>query len=89
MDKLQIIERYNHKTKRCCMVSEDDATSSSDRRAIECPKAGNVRKMPDSARIDRAAAAGFYTVPEQYQQSLSVRRQWNAVAATPAAQERH
>ena len=28
----KIIERYTHKTKRCCMVSEDDATSSSDRR---------------------------------------------------------
>jgi hypothetical protein len=65
IDKLQIIERYNHKTKRCCMVSEDDATSSS--RAIECPKAGNVRKMPDSARIDRGCCCrllhGARTIP--------------------------
>ena len=42
IDKLQIIERYNHRMKRCCMVSQDDGTSSCDRRAIECPKPGNV-----------------------------------------------
>ena len=49
MDKLQIIERYNHRTKRCCVLSQDDGTSSSDRRAIECPKAGNVRKTRQRA----------------------------------------
>jgi hypothetical protein len=49
IDKLQIIERYNHRTKRCCVLSQDDGTSSSDRRAIECPKAGNVRKTRQCA----------------------------------------
>src|ERR1700730_11101323 len=49
MDKLQIIERYNHRTKRCFVLSQDDGTSSSDRRAIECPKAGNVRKTRQCA----------------------------------------
>ena len=49
MDKLQIIERYNHRTKRCCVLSQDDGTSSSDRRAIECPKAGNFRKTRQCA----------------------------------------
>ena len=76
MDKLQIIERYNHKTKRCCMVSEDDGTSSSDRRAIECPKAGNVRKMPDSARIDRACCCrllhGARTIPTVAERASAV-----------------
>src|SRR3977135_1688271 len=43
IDRLQIIQRYNHRTKRCCVLSQDDGTSSSDRRAIKCPKAGNVR----------------------------------------------
>jgi hypothetical protein len=38
IDRLQIIQRYNHRTKRCCVLSQDDGTSSSDRRAIECPK---------------------------------------------------
>jgi hypothetical protein len=56
IDKLQIIERYNHGTKRCRVLSQYDGTSSSDRRAIECPKAGNVRKC-DSARTDRPAPA--------------------------------
>jgi hypothetical protein len=37
-----VIERYNHRTRRLCMVGEDHATSSSDRRAIECTKTGNV-----------------------------------------------
>src|ERR1700686_3365302 len=49
IDKLRIIERYNHRTKRCCVLSQDDGTSSSDRRAIECPKAGNVRKTRPTA----------------------------------------
>src|ERR1700738_4226405 len=49
IDKLQIIERYNHRTKRCRVLSQDDGTSSSDRRAIECPKAGNVRKTRQCA----------------------------------------
>ena len=51
IDKLQIIERYNHGTKRCRVLSQDDGTSSSDRRAIECPKAGNVRKTRQCASI--------------------------------------
>ena len=38
IDKSQIIEGYNHRTKQCCVLSQDDGTSSSDRRAIECPK---------------------------------------------------
>src|SRR3984893_7897788 len=29
IDRLQIIERYNHRTKRCCVLSQDDGTSSS------------------------------------------------------------
>src|ERR1700676_2796745 len=49
IDKLQIIERYNHRMKRCCVLSQDDGTSSSDRRAIESPKAGNVRKTRQCA----------------------------------------
>jgi hypothetical protein len=31
------------------VLSQDDGTSSSDRRAIECPKAGNVRKTRPTA----------------------------------------
>ena len=62
IDKLQIIERYNHRTKRCCVLSQDDGTSSSDRRAIECPKAGNVRKTRH-ARIDRPATVGIVLAP--------------------------
>ena len=49
IDKLQIIERYNHRTKRCCVLSQDDGTSSGNRRAIECPKPGNVRKTRQCA----------------------------------------
>src|SRR3984893_17897329 len=49
IDKLQIIDWYNHRTKRCRVLSQDDGTSSSDRRAIECPKAGIVRKTRQCA----------------------------------------
>ena len=36
-----IIERTIIGRNGCCMVSEDEGTLSSDRRAIECPKPGN------------------------------------------------
>jgi hypothetical protein len=48
------------------VLSQDDGTSSSDCPAIECPKAGNVRKTRQCARIDRptrAAAAPEAAVP--------------------------
>jgi hypothetical protein len=57
IDKLQIIERYNHRTKRCRVLSQDDGTSSSDRRAIECPKAGNVRKTRQCAHRSPSACS--------------------------------
>jgi hypothetical protein len=50
IDKSQIIEGYNHRTKQCCVLSQDDGTSSSDRRAIECPK------VLFSHRIERQSA---------------------------------
>jgi hypothetical protein len=47
------------------VLSQDDGTSSSDRRAIECPKAGNVRKTrqcahrsPSDCKIFQGRAAG-------------------------------
>src|SRR6202048_2823342 len=57
IDKLQIIERYNHGTKRCRVLSQDDGTSSSDRRAIECPKAGIVRKTRQCAHRSPSACS--------------------------------
>jgi|ERR1700720_2156617 hypothetical protein len=57
IDRLQIIERYNHRTKRRCVLSQDDGTSSSDRRAIECPKAGNVRKRQECAHRSPSACS--------------------------------
>jgi hypothetical protein len=44
------------------LLSQDDGTSSSDRRAIECPKAGNVRRTRQCARIDRPATVCSGTV---------------------------
>jgi hypothetical protein len=69
------------------MVSEDEGTLSSDRREIECPKPGNPRptvlvrclmagiagRRSGRTGFFGAAAAAFYTVPEQYQQSLGDR----------------
>jgi hypothetical protein len=52
INKFQISEGYNHRTRRCCVLAQDDNTSSSDRRAIECPKAENVGKTPRCA-VDR------------------------------------
>src|ERR1700720_4676193 len=65
IDKLQIIERYNHGTKRCRVLSQDDGTSSSDRRAIECPKAGNVRKTRQCAHRSAEVAELRRTVAAQ------------------------
>ena len=40
-------ERYNHRTKRCCVLSQDDGTSSSARCAIECPKPTSSARSGD------------------------------------------
>ena len=62
MDKLQIIERYNHRTKRCCVLSQDDGTGSVIvvRSSVQKP-ATSARR--DSARIDRPATVGIILAP--------------------------
>ena len=94
MDKLQIIERYNHRTKRCCVLSQDDGTSSSDRRAIECPKAGNVRKTRQRAHrspsdcwycsgVDPAGTAASGLLLRAFYTVRSLRRRPLAGSAPP------
>jgi hypothetical protein len=61
IDKLQTIERYNHRTKRCCVLSQNDGTSSSDRRAIKPATSGKTRQCVD--RSPWPIGDGARTIP--------------------------
>ena len=50
------------------MLSQDDGTSSSDRPAIECPKAGNVRKTRQCASIAQRPLVLFWHRLKRLQQ---------------------